>query len=194
VGSVKASVVRQLEPLFPNFIGSHPMAGSEKTGPAAADAKLFEGAVCIVTPTGRSDAKSVERLEELWRSVGGVPRRLTPEAHDELVSRSSHLPHLLAAELVNYVLDAKRPKDQALLCANGFRDTTRIASGSPEMWRDIAVTNRENLARDLGQFIDNLADLRAKLQAGDSQAIQEFFAEAKRRRDAWHGQRGSSPE
>jgi prephenate dehydrogenase len=194
VGSVKASIVAGLEPLLPNFIGSHPMAGSEKTGPVAADAKLFEGAVCIVTPSARSNPKSVERIEELWRSVGGIPRRLSPEAHDELVSRSSHLPHVLAAELVNYVLDPKLPKDQALLCANGFRDTTRIASGSPEMWRDIAISNRENLARELGQFIENLEDFRAKLQAGDSQAIQEFFAEAKRRRDAWHGQRGSSPE
>lgn len=194
VGSVKASVVKDLEPLFPEFVGSHPMAGSEKTGPAAATADLFRGAVCIVTPTAKSNPKSVDRIEELWRSIGAITRRLSPEAHDELVSRSSHLPHLLAAQLVNYVLGADRPKDQGLLCANGFRDTTRIASGSPEMWRDIAVSNRQNLARELAEFIDDLQEVRAALEKGDLRRIEEFFSEAKKRRDAWHGQRGSSPE
>jgi prephenate dehydrogenase len=194
VGSVKGNVVKDLEPLFPGFVGSHPMAGSEKTGPAAATADLFRDAVCVVTPTARSNAKAVDRVEELWRSIGAITRRLSPEAHDELVSRSSHLPHLLAAQLVNYVLGHERSKDQGLLCANGFRDTTRIASGSPEMWRDIALTNREHIARELGQFIDALEKVRAALEKGDSRAIEEFFAEAKRRRDAWRGQRGSSPE
>ena len=194
VGSVKVSVVKDLEPLFPEFVGSHPMAGSEKTGPVAASADLFRDAVCVITPTPRSNPKSVERIDELWRSVGAITRRLSPEAHDELVSRSSHLPHVLAAQLVNYVLGADRPKDQALLCANGFRDTTRIASGSPEMWRDIALSNRQNLARELAEFIDALQEVRAALENGDSRRIEEFFAEAKKRRDAWHGQRGSSPE
>jgi len=194
VGSVKTSVVNELEPLFPNFIGSHPMAGSEKTGPAAATVDLFREAVCVITPTARSDSKSVERIEELWRSVGGITRRLSPELHDELVSRSSHLPHVLAAQLVNYVLEPNRPKDQALLCANGFRDTTRIASGSPEMWRDIALHNRENLIRELGGFIDGLEELRKALEKGDASRIDAFFTEARKRRDAWQGQRGSSPE
>jgi prephenate dehydrogenase len=194
VGSVKAAVVTELEPLFPLFVGSHPMAGSEKTGPSAATANLYIGAVCVVTPTARSNAQAVARLEELWRSVGATTRRLTPEAHDELVSRSSHLPHLLAAQLVNYVLGADRPKDQAVLCANGFRDTTRIASGSPEMWRDIALSNREHLARELNEFIEALQEVRAALEKGDSRQIEQFFAEAKKRRDAWHGQRGLSPE
>ena len=194
VGSVKRSVVDELEPLFPNFVGSHPMAGSEKTGPAAATADLFRDSVCIVTPTPQSNPKAVDRIEELWRSIGAISRRLSPDTHDELVSRSSHLPHVLAAQLVNYVLGANRPKDQALLCANGFRDTTRIASGSPEMWRDIALSNRENVIRELAGFIDHLEALRTALQKGDSQAIDRFFTEAKRRRDAWQGQRGSSPE
>lgn len=194
VGSVKVSVVNELEPLFADFIGSHPMAGAEKTGPAAATPDLFNDAVCIITPTPRSKPESVERLEQLWRSVGAIPRRLSPEAHDELVSRSSHLPHVLAAELVNYVLAGDRPKDQPLLCANGFRDTTRIASGSPEMWRDIAVSNRENLLRELAGFIEGLEDFRRALEKGDSRRIEEFFAEAKKRRDEWQGQRGSSPE
>jgi prephenate dehydrogenase len=187
-------MVRDLEPLFPEFVGSHPMAGSEKTGPAAANADLFNGAVCVITPSSRSNPKSVDRIEELWRSIGAVTRKLSPEVHDELVSRSSHLPHLLAAQLVNFVLGGDRPKDQALLCANGFRDTTRIASGSPEMWRDIALANREHLGRELSQFIDALQQVRAALDNGDAKHIEQFFAEAKKRRDAWHGQRSSSPE
>lgn len=194
VGSVKASVVKELEPLFPGFVGSHPMAGSEKTGPAAGTPNLFHNAVCVVTPTARSNPKSADRIEGLWRSVGAITRRLSPEAHDALVSRSSHLPHLLAAQLVNYVLDPDRPKDQGLLCANGFRDTTRVASGSPEMWRDIALSNREHIARELAEFIDSLQEVRVALEKGDSRTIEQFFAEAKKRRDAWHGQRGSSPE
>lgn len=194
VGSVKASVVKELEPVLPSFIGSHPMAGAEKTGPAAATADLFKDAVCIITPTARSKPESVQRIEQLWLSVGGVPRRLSPEAHDELVSRSSHLPHVLAAELVNFVLRPDRAKDQSLLCANGFRDTTRIASGSPEMWRDIALSNRENLVRELLGFMDGLEEFRRALEQGDARRIEQFFADARQRRDQWQGQRGSSPE
>lgn len=194
VGSVKASVVNDLEPLFGDFVGSHPMAGSEKTGPAAAVPDLFQDNVCIITPTPRSNPKSVERVEELWRSVGAIPRRLTPEIHDELVSRSSHLPHVLAAELVNYVLGPGRSEDQAALCATGFEDTTRIASGSPEMWRDIALHNRENLIRELGRFMDGLEDFRAALKKGDLRRVEQFFAEAKKRRDAWRGHRAGSLE
>jgi prephenate dehydrogenase len=184
VGSVKVSVVKELEPLFADFVGSHPMAGSEKTGPASATATLFQNATCIVTQTSRSNPKSVARIEGLWRSVGGNPRTLSPELHDELVSRSSHLPHVIAAELVNYVLDPKRSADQAMLCAGGFRDTTRIASGSPEMWRDIAFSNRENLLRSLDGFIGGLEEFRAALEKGDLSAIEEFFVKAKQRRDS----------
>ncbi len=154
VGSVKGSVVQELEPLVSgagaHFIGSHPMAGAEKMGVSAARADLFDQAICVVTPTPGSDAGCVRRLETFWADVGAKPLRLSPEIHDDLVSRSSHLPHVVAAELANYVLSPVHPKEQAMLCATGFRDTTRIASGSPEMWRDIALANRKNLARVLG--------------------------------------------
>ncbi|MBU6401175.1 MAG: prephenate dehydrogenase/arogenate dehydrogenase family protein, partial [Verrucomicrobia bacterium] len=99
----------------------------------------------------------------------------------------------VAAELANYVLSPVHPKEQAQLCANGFRDTTRIASGSPEMWRDIALANRENLARVLGVFIEDMQEFQLALEHGDQQAIEEFFVKAKQRRDAWCGQ-GNSPE
>ena len=105
--------------------------------------------------------------------------------HDDLVSRSSHLPHVVAAELANYVLSPAHPKEQALVCANGFRDTTRIASGSPEMWRDIALANRKNLSRVLGVFIEDLQEFQLALEREDVKTVEEFFTKAKQRRDQW---------
>ena len=199
VGSVKGSVVRDLEDVVAKlggeFIGSHPMAGAERMGVAAARGDLFNNAVCIVTPTSKSNKTAVENIEELWRSVGARPLRMSPELHDELVSRSSHLPHVLAATLANAVLDPKQPKQQASLCANGFRDTTRIASGSPEMWRDIALANRENLVSALDAFVGDLQDFRRLLKSKNERAITKFFETAKKRRDQWVGNAPSaSPE
>lgn len=198
VGSVKGSVVAELEPLLAQagafFIGSHPMAGSERTGVGAARADLFEKAVCVVTPTPRSNKDAVRRVEEFWTALGGVTLRLSPDAHDDLVSRSSHLPHVVAAELANYVLSPVHPKEQGTLCASGFRDTTRVASGSPEMWRDIALANRKNLARVLGVFIEDLQEFQRALETQDVKAVEEFFTSAKTRRDAWRGTGAESPE
>ena len=198
VGSVKGSVVNELEPLFARaggyFVGSHPMAGAEKTGVSAASAELFQKAVCAVTPTSATNADALQRVEDFWRAVGALPIRMSAEKHDDLVSRSSHLPHVVAAELANYVLSPVHPKEQATLCANGFRDTTRIASGSPEMWRDICLANRVNLARVLGVFIEDLQEFQIALNDGDTKAVEEFFSQAKERRDKWYGGTGSSPE
>ena len=170
------------------------MAGAEKTGVSAAQPELFRKAICILTPTPNSPPKLVHELEEFWSAVGALPLRLTPDAHDDLVSRSSHLPHVVAAELANYVLSPVHPKEQAMLCANGFRDTTRIASGSPEMWRDICLANRKNLARVLGVFIEDLQEFQLALEKEDRKAIEEFFAQAKERRDQWCVPGASSTE
>ena len=196
VGSVKASVAKDLEPIAKkagaHFVGSHPMAGSEQTGVCAARADLFKNAICVVTAARLSS--HARKIEDLWRSVGGRPVRMTAAQHDEFVSRSSHLPHVVAAELVNYVLSPVHPPDQAAVCATGFRDTTRIASGSPEMWRDIALANRENLARVLGVFIDDLKEFQHALDTGNVAAIEEFFRHAKERRDAWRGPQGTASD
>jgi prephenate dehydrogenase len=199
VGSVKAELVAQLEPVFTApgavFVGSHPMAGSEKTGVSAARADLFLNAACAVTPTGISPAAKVEETEDLWRSVGARVLRLSPQAHDELVSRSSHLPHVLAAQLAAFVLDPQLGGDQSKLCANGFRDSTRIASGSPEMWRDIVVMNRVRLLEALNQFSGELDQFRTMLERNDPVAIESFFQRAKALRDEWTGRcASSSPE
>jgi len=197
VGSVKGSVVAELEPLVASvgahFVGSHPMAGGEKTGVTAARADLFVNAVCIVTPTPNSDKEAVAKVEQFWTAVGARLLKLSPAAHDDLVSRSSHLPHVVASELANYILSPVHPPEQAAVCANGFRDTTRIASGSPEMWRDIAMANGKNLSRVLGVFIEDLQEFRLALDNGDVKAVEEFFEKAKQRRDQWIGS-GTSPE
>jgi prephenate dehydrogenase len=109
---------------------------------------------------------------------------MNPMLHDDLVGRSSHLPHVVAAGLANYVLSPVHPKEQAELCAGGFRDTTRVASGSPQMWRDISFANRRNLSRVLGVFIEDLQEFRRALDEGDASAVEEFFQQAKTRRDA----------
>jgi prephenate dehydrogenase len=198
VGSVKGSVVRDLEELIAKaggyFIGSHPMAGAEKMGVAAARADLFVGAVCVVTSTRSSNRGALRQVELLWRSVGSVLLRLAPEAHDELVSRSSHLPHVVAAQLAHLILGPEQPKEQGMLCANGFRDTTRVASSSPEMWRDIALANRQNLSRALAGFTRGLNDFRRALRKGDAKAVASFFEQARERRERWSQRAGSGSQ
>ncbi len=189
VGSVKGGVVRQLEPLIKKagsyFIGSHPMAGAEKTGLAAARAQLFQNAVCVVTPTKRSPAAAVRKLTRFWRALGMRVLFLDTARHDFLVGRSSHLPHVLASALAALVLDPKQPKQQAALCASGFRDTTRIASGSPEMWRDIALANPKNLVKSLDNYMNELKKFQLALKTSNAAAIERFFLRAKLRRDLW---------
>jgi prephenate dehydrogenase len=189
VGSVKGNIVRELENLIQksgaNFVGSHPMAGGEKTGVVAARENLFENAVCVLTPTKKSNPTSVRKLEQFWKSLGARVLKMDAAQHDLLVSRSSHLPHVVAATLANLVLNPKNPKTQSQLCANGFRDTTRIASGSPEMWRDIALANRKNLSRSVDVFISDLQKFQRTLKKSDTKSIAKFFETARLRRDNW---------
>ena len=197
VGSVKGSVVSELEPLVAragaHFVGSHPMAGAEKMGVSAAQADLFAAAVCVVTPTERTNAAALQSVMKFWRAVGCRVLKMPPQVHDALVSRSSHLPHLVAVALASSVLDPRRPKPLSQLCANGFRDTTRIASSSPEMWRDIALANRKQLRVALDEFVRELQRVQAILRRGRPAEILRLFEAAKRRRDAWCV-RNASPE
>ena len=189
VGSVKADVVRELESLVKkagaHFVGSHPMAGGEKMGVLAAKADLYANAVCVITPTKKSNATAVRKVERFWKSLGARTLRLDAAQHDLLVSRTSHLPHVAAAALASLVLDPKHPKSQVGLCATGFRDTTRIASGSPEMWRDIALANRKNVSQSVDVFVSELKKFQAALKKGDAKTVEKFFSTAKQRRDNW---------
>jgi prephenate dehydrogenase len=168
------------------------MAGGERMGVGAARSDLFHGALSVITPTDQSHEEAVRQTESLWKGVGAQLMHLTPELHDALVARSSHLPHLLAAALANFVLDPSHPKEQSQLCANGFRDTTRIASGSPEMWRDIALANRGNLSHALSEFLAEIQAFQRSLDRGDREAIETFFLHGKQRRDQWCGRTRSS--
>jgi prephenate dehydrogenase len=189
VGSVKADVVRTLESAVKragaHFVGSHPMAGGEKMGVGAARQDLFKDALCVLTPTRKSNASAVRKLVRFWKALDARVLKLDAAQHDIFVGHSSHLPHVVAAALVSLVLDPAAPKAQADLCATGFRDTTRIASGSPEMWRDIALANRKNIARSVDAFVAELGRFQTALKHGDARAVEMFFAAAKNRRDHW---------
>ncbi|WCJ61251.1 prephenate dehydrogenase/arogenate dehydrogenase family protein [Fontisphaera persica] len=189
VGSVKGRLVSDLEEVFrarrAHFIGSHPMAGGEQMGPAAARADLFQSAKCVLTPTARSSRTALGRVRQFWEALGCQVLLLPPDTHDQLVSRASHLPHVTAAALARLVLAPGAPAQQAALCATGFRDTTRVASGSPEMWRDIALENHAALGAALEEFMRELRIFQRLLRRQDAEGLQEYFAEAKRRRDQW---------
>ncbi len=184
VGSVKASVIQEVEPILSRFVGSHPLCGSEKTGVANASANLFEGATCAVTPTEQSDTEAVVKVNEFWSALGGRLVNLTVEAHDEIVARTSHLPHVVASALVNAVL-CKPCAGESDFFGTGFADTTRLASGSPTMWRDIALTNAEAIQKAIDDLQVELSELKAALALKDADALENFFKESKASRDHW---------
>ena len=165
VGSVKRRVVADMERLLkggPPFVGAHPIAGSDQWGPDAARADLFVRRRCIITPTGKSDAAAVKKLRAFWRAVGSRVELMDAARHDRILGVVSHLPHVAASALVN-VLDRTRidSLDLAEYCGSGFKDTTRIAAGRPELWRDICLLNREPVLKGLREFaraIDRFAD------------------------------------
>lgn len=183
VGSVKAPVVRELTPILGRqFIGSHPMAGSERAGFEAARPGLFEGAVCAVTPGPDSEPSSVARVEAFWTGLGCRVRLSDAVRHDEAVAVVSHLPHLIAAALVD-VAGSRDP--QALdFCGPGFRDTTRVAGGPPAMWTEILRTNREPVRKSVEAMIEKLREIVILLGDSDGAAMNEFLNQAKARREA----------
>ena len=184
VGSVKASVVAEVEPLLPRFVGSHPMAGSEQTGVANARADLFENTVCAVTSTDQSDTACVTRLNEFWTALGSHVISLPAAEHDTIVARTSHLPHVLASALVNAVLGRPREGEAAFL-GTGFRDTTRLASGSPAMWRDIALDNAPAIEHAIDDLQAELATLKTALKTREATALETFFAKGQEFRQQW---------
>jgi len=192
VGSVKAHLVDKLHPLArragAHFVGAHPMAGSESVGVSAASPDLFRSATCVLTPTPDSNARGVRLVEALWKGVGAEVLRLSPGKHDRIVSCTSHLPYFTAAAMSRLVLDPSHPAEQPRLCAGGFRDTTRIASGSPEMWRDIAMANRQEVAKAMGILIRDLKQMRKVILRCKPKVLEKRLIEAKTRRDRWRAE------
>jgi prephenate dehydrogenase len=179
VGSVKAIVEELLAPVFKGkaeFIGSHPMAGSEQAGIEAARADLFDGAVTILTPGKSTQESSVAALAGFWKTLGCRVVASTPVAHDEAVALVSHLPHLTAAVLVQIVMQ----ENPAALDwrGNGFLDTTRVASGPPAMWAEILTENREALKKGIHAMIENLAEVTKLLESRETGALEQYLAEA----------------
>jgi prephenate dehydrogenase len=181
-GSTKGAIVRALEGKLPRevrFVGSHPLAGSEKRGSDHADADLFQGRVTVVTPTPKTDAAAVERTVKFWRGLDSRVVVMSPDEHDRALAMTSHLPHLLASALAGIL-----PPELHELAATGFRDTTRVAAGDPSLWTGILLQNRAALIEALGRLQDQVIDFKKALMTGDQAAIDALLARGKRSRDA----------
>lgn len=178
VGSVKALPHAAAGEL--RFIGSHPMAGSEQTGVAAARADLFQGAACVLTNEGGLPEEAVTALQKFWESLGCAVHHMSVGAHDRAVARISHLPHAMAVATAAAAL--KFP-DDAHLAAGGFRDTTRVASGDPAMWAEIMMENRDALASALHDAQKEIGEMLAHLADSDKKGLQNYLAEVKIRKE-----------
>jgi prephenate dehydrogenase len=184
VGSVKGTLVREMENLMPagvSFVGGHPIAGSDRSGIDSASADLFSGAKCILTPTAKTDKESLSAVTNIWETFGSVVKLIGAEEHDRMYAAVSHLPHFIAYEIVNTVADI----DSSYLnfSGKGFLDTTRIASSHPELWRDICILNRENLLEAINVFQQNLKRVSQYLSTRDSGALEEDFKRARKLRE-----------
>jgi len=187
VGSVKNWVVRELEPLLgPQmaFVGVHPVAGKETTGAAAADETLYRERRVIVTPSARSTPSALEKVEALWRATGARIERMTPAAHDAILARASHLPQIVSSALAASLADETiEGKWAAGFGAGGLRDTTRIAASSPEMWRDICLTNREAVAAALKLYAQVFTYFADAVVDGDEQRLMQLFEQGRAMRE-----------
>lgn len=188
-GSTKADVVAAAREVMGDRIGQfvpgHPIAGREKNGPDAAVDDLFVGKKVVLTPLAENRPEDIERVAAAWRACGAVVHKLSPEEHDKVFASVSHLPHLLAYALVDDI--AQKPHAGLLFqyAASGFRDFTRIAGSSPEMWRDISLANREALLGELDAYLVQLKRLRDHLAAGEGAAIESVYSNAQQARQRW---------
>ncbi len=188
VGSTKSVIVRTVEEQLKAtksdsvaFVGAHPMAGSHETGVDAANSDLFNNANCLLTPTENTDKEALQLVENLWEFVGAVPHVCSPEVHDLLVGAASHLPHLMASILANTVADVDAQGNTAIdFTATGFRDSTRIAAGSPELWTGIFLQNKDVLLALIDIIVDNLQEFRDTLQKNDEIQIERILEAAQK--------------
>jgi prephenate dehydrogenase len=188
VASTKAQVISWAEEFLPStvsFVGGHPMAGKEVSGVEAGDADLFKNRIYCLTPTPRTNPAAIEKVAILAEVIGARVRFLEPAEHDGQVAGVSHLPFLASIALVNTVAEGGAWEDASLLAASGFRDISRLAAGSPEMYRDICLTNSEAIARWLDEYIISLQALRTRIVRHD-RGLDETFTRAQQVRQQWH--------
>ena len=189
VGSTKQDVISagrtSLGNKISQFVPGHPIAGREHAGVSAAASELFEGKNMVLTPMSENTEESIERVRSLWRACGAKVVEMSAETHDAVFAAVSHLPHLLAFALVDEL--AARPNAKTLFsfAASGFRDFTRIAGSSPEMWRDIALNNRDALLCELGAYEAHIVELKRALESGDGDILEAMMARAKHARERW---------
>ncbi len=180
VGSTKASVIAQIRPHVPDgvhFIAGHPIAGTEKSGPDAGFASLFAGRWCILTPEPDADEAAVTKLGEFWEACGSKVDRMDPEHHDKVLAIVSHLPHIIAYNIVGTADDLESVTKSEVIkySASGFRDFTRLAASDPVMWRDVCLHNRDAILEMLGRFSEDLSSLQRAIRWGDGDKLFDLF-------------------
>jgi cyclohexadieny/prephenate dehydrogenase len=184
VGSVKGAVVRDVAQHVPtgvHFIPGHPIAGTEQSGPESGFAELFINRWCILTPLPGADAQAVGKLAEFWRACGSNVETMTPEHHDLVLAITSHLPHLIAYNIVSTAADLEEVTSSEVIkySAGGFRDFTRIAASDPTMWRDVFLNNKDAVLEMLGRFSEDLSALQRAIRWGDGEALFNIFSRSR---------------
>ncbi len=184
VGSVKGDVVKQMQPYLPDhvhFVPAHPVAGTEESGPDAGFPDLFIGRWCIVTPPDGTDAAATDRLAGFWAAMGSKIEIMTPEHHDLVLAITSHIPHLIAYNIVGTAahLEEVTASEVIKFSAGGFRDFTRIAASDPTMWRDVFLHNKEAVIEMLGRFIEDLFSLQRAIRFGDGDHLFDLFTKTR---------------
>jgi prephenate dehydrogenase len=188
-GSTKQDVVTfaraRLAKNLAQFVPGHPIAGAEQSGVSAAKTDLFNGKNVVLTPLTETQSSAVDTVENLWKACGANIAKMDPAQHDEVFATVSHLPHILAFALVDYICNKANADELFKFAASGFRDFTRIASSHPEMWRDIALANRAALLDELEDYQSELNHIKKLLQSSDAQGLEELFKRARTARNDW---------
>ena len=185
VGSVKENVINLIEKDVPanvSWISSHPIAGTEESGPEAGFSELFKNRWCILTPSKKAQEKDIKLLETFWKKIGSKVDIMEAKQHDYILSITSHMPHLIAYNVVNTSLNIQDEKESAIVkySAGGLRDFTRIAASNPIMWRDIFIQNKKNTSKMIDKFIEDLEDLKKAIENEDGKKLEEIFTKTKK--------------
>ena len=185
VGSVKENIINLVEKAVPenvSWISSHPIAGTEESGPEMGFSELFENRWCILTPSKKAKEKDIKLLETFWKKIGSKVDVMEAKQHDYILSVTSHIPHLIAYNIVNMTLDLQDKKESGIVkySAGGLRDFTRIAASNPIMWRDIFIQNKKNTSKMINKFIENLEDLKKAIENEDGKKLEEIFIKTKK--------------
>jgi len=185
VGSVKENVIGLIEKNVPknvSWISSHPIAGTEESGPEAGFSELFENRWCILTPSKKANDKDIKLLETFWKKMGSKVDIMDAKQHDYILSITSHIPHLIAYNIVHTSINIQDEKKSSIVkySAGGLRDFTRIAASNPIMWRDVFIQNKKNTSKMIDKFIENLEDLKKAIENEDGKKLEQIFTKTKK--------------